>query len=533
MKLTGFSKFLITLLILGAILFAARYFLNNTELGKELKTKGEEAVEESRKNNDGNSGGLFGRGKSDDDVLKVQIFTWGGYAPGLYFNEGAKHNENSRFFKDYGLKVDFELIDDFDASRNAWRADEVHLLGNEVSAMAGEFSGKSAVGSSGLDQFDPKIVMQVDWSRGGDAVVVKRGINSVNDLRGKSVAVAPATPSQTFLIWMLDAANLSLNDVEVLEVPSAIDAATAFKSGKVDAAVVWSPDDEIILREVAGSKVLQSTREASHIIADVFMVKKAYLDKYPERIDAFYEGWMKAAAEINAVGSNRDKAEKIFAETTGISVQDAEAAINNVYLTNHGDNLNFFGKNISYKGVTGESLYTRMGGELEKLGFAPGDRPNWRVMSYGNALGKARLVGATHNGEATPDFGPAKESDKDIPAFATKPVRISFATAQHALDANAKTLIDLQFADIAKAYRNSRIRIEGNTDSVGSRDMNVNLSKKRAQSVANYLMNQYNIDKNRLVIVGNGPDNPVKGCESNATEDCRAKNRRTDFQLIK
>ncbi|GAB1396309.1 hypothetical protein MASR1M65_10860 [Saprospiraceae bacterium] len=47
------------------------------------------------------------------------MFTWGGYVPGLYFNEGAQASTNSRFYKDYGIKVEFKLIDDFDASRNA------------------------------------------------------------------------------------------------------------------------------------------------------------------------------------------------------------------------------------------------------------------------------------------------------------------------------------------------------------------------------------------------------------------------------
>ena len=45
------------------------------------------------------------------------------------------------------------------------------------------------------------------------------------------------------------------------------------------------------------------------------------------------------------------------------------------------------------------------------------------------------------------------------------------------LDDNAKTIIDLQFTDIAKAFSNSRIRIEGNTDNVGSRSSNVELSR--------------------------------------------------------
>ncbi|MBP8212645.1 MAG: OmpA family protein, partial [Saprospiraceae bacterium] len=58
------------------------------------------------------------------------------------------------------------------------------------------------------------------------------------------------------------------------------------------------------------------------------------------------------------------------------------------------------------------------------------------------------------------------------------------------------------------------------------------LSEKRAKSVADYLKSQYGMDANRFIIVGNGPNKPVAGCESNADESCKAKNRRTEFQLI-
>lgn len=62
--------------------------------------------------------------------------------------------------------------------------------------------------------------------------------------------------------------------------------------------------------------------------------------------------------------------------------------------------------------------------------------------------------------------------------------------------------------------------------------MNLDLSAKRARAVADYLQETYNMDASRFIIVGNGPDKPVAGCESNATEECRALNRRTEFQLI-
>jgi NitT/TauT family transport system substrate-binding protein len=100
------------------------------------------------------------------------------------------------------------------------------------------------------------------------------------------------------------------------------------------------------------------------------------------------------------------------------------------------------------------------------------------------------------------------------------------------LSENAKTIIDLQFADVARSFATMRVRIEGNTDNVGRREMNMELSRKRAQSVADYLQQTYGMDRNRFVIVGNGPDKPMAGCEGNASEDCRAKNRRTEFQLI-
>ncbi len=54
-----------------------------------------------------------------------------------------------------------------------------------------------------------------------------------------------------------------------------------------------------------------------------------------------------------------------------------------------------------------------------------------------------------------------------------------------------------------------KIRIEGNTDNVGSYNNNVKLSEKRAKAVADFLVLDMGVDLNRLVIVGNGPDKPV------------------------
>jgi hypothetical protein len=74
----------------------------------------------------------------------------------------------------------------------------------------------------------------------------------------------------------------------------------------------------------------------------------------------------------------------------------------------------------------------------------------------------------------------------------------------------------------------SYLRVSGNTDNVGSRDANVRLSRVRAEAVAQYLMTK-GFERNKFDVVGNGPDKPVAG---NDSDGGRAKNRRTDFEVI-
>ena len=62
----------------------------------------------------------------------------------------------------------------------------------------------------------------------------------------------------------------------------------------------------------------------------------------------------------------------------------------------------------------------------------------------------------------------------------------------------------------------------------GSREANVRLSKARGDAVARYLMSK-GFERGKFDVVGNGPDKPVA---TNDTDEGRAKNRRTDFEVI-
>lgn len=515
-RLTPFSKLLLTLLIVAIVVLGGRWLLNNTEMGKGLKNK---AATEQNAGSDNADGG-----SAPSDAIKIGVVTWGGYAGGQYFNEGFKANTNSRFYKDYGFQVDFKVLDDFVASRDAFKRGDIDLLWATIDAFPTE-AGEMA-------DIQPQVVLQADWSRGGDAIVVRRGINSVADLKGKKIAVAELAPSHSFLLWLLEAGGMTEKDVQLVKQASAIDAAEAFKAQQVDAAVVWSPDDEACLAAVAGSRILESTKSASNIIADVFIAKKAWIDANPQRLQQLYEGWMKGAAEINSDPAAKQKAAKILSENfEGVSQEWAVKAIDNVRLCTHGDNLNFFGQNPEYKGVTGERLYGRMSQVYADLGYIKGRTPNWREISNSSAVRGTNLSGPEHVAEGQKSFTEVtKKEGETKEAIATKRVSINFRSGEFQLDENAKYIIDKEFLEIAKAFSNARIRIEGNTDDVGAKASNVALSQKRAEAVREYLVNEHGMPKNRFIVVGNGPDNPVA---PNTTEAGKAKNRRTDFELVR
>jgi outer membrane protein OmpA-like peptidoglycan-associated protein len=73
-----------------------------------------------------------------------------------------------------------------------------------------------------------------------------------------------------------------------------------------------------------------------------------------------------------------------------------------------------------------------------------------------------------------------------------------------------------------------KMMIEGHTDSHGGADYNLDLSKRRAQSVRNWLVD-HGIAANRLQSEGYGLTRPI---DTNDTNEGRAANRRVEFKVI-
>ena len=103
---------------------------------------------------------------------------------------------------------------------------------------------------------------------------------------------------------------------------------------------------------------------------------------------------------------------------------------------------------------------------------------------------------------------------------------INFASNSATIDPSSRSILD-SLATVALRCDRYAIEVAGHTDNAGEREMNMQLSQRRADAVANYLATQ-GVDRARLLARGYGPDRPRVGNETTAGQ---AQNRRIEFYV--
>lgn len=131
-------------------------------------------------------------------------------------------------------------------------------------------------------------------------------------------------------------------------------------------------------------------------------------------------------------------------------------------------------------------------------------------------------VNRFEDGDGCPD-----ELPEEVRAFEGALEGVNFDLGKATLQPGSSTTLD-QAVDVLKKYPDVRVEISGHTDSTGSRELNMDLSARRADTVKEYLVG-HGIDASRITTRGAGPDEPL---ETNATKAGRAKNRRIEFRVL-
>ncbi|WP_402462399.1 aliphatic sulfonate ABC transporter substrate-binding protein [Isoptericola aurantiacus] len=161
-----------------------------------------------------------------------------------------------------------------------------------------------------------------------DRVVGQPGIESMEDLRGKKVAVPEGTSGDMILTLALDAAGMTKDDIELVPMePSAIVAALA--SGQVDGAGFWYPALATVKEQVPDLVEIASNKDFEDTMAfpTAFVASNDLVDDDPEKVDRVL-AVLREAIEYRA--ENMDEAIAATAEYNDLAVEDVEGDAANV-----------------------------------------------------------------------------------------------------------------------------------------------------------------------------------------------------------
>jgi NitT/TauT family transport system substrate-binding protein len=454
----------------------------------------------------------------ETNEVRVRLNIWVGCVGGLVANGGLDTAAGS-IYAGKGLKVTFKIIDDWTEGSAALASNNVDIMLTTVDVWGKDFG-----------QFQDKgvnahTVYMVDWSRGADGVIGRQGINSIEDLAGKTVAFAPYTPSH-FLLWNgLKGSGLSTeqrNEIfsKAVHTKDGIEPATLFAQQKVDAAVAWDPDMSDAVAKRPGSRKIYDTRVANRLIADILVVSDRFAASSPGTLTKFIQGWLEG---VEFIQKQPSRAHTLIGTIKDFNIPAdlAKTMLEGVHLSDYADNQSFFGtpgSDSDYANIF--KMSQEMYRELRLIK---------RVSDAEPSVDRRYVAALSGKFSNSPSEAPItyKEPPKGAQPIATQRKTIFFEPNSAKMGLDSRAVVD-EIGDFMRAYENTVVDIEGNTDSSGSRELNMGLSKERAGAVKSYLVEKYHFPTDRMRTIGNGPDRPL---ETNATPEGREKNRRTDIKV--
>jgi len=394
----------------------------------------------------------------------------------------------------------------------------------------------------------PRVYQQVDWSNGGDGIVVRDTVKTMSDLRGKTVVLAQNSPSHFFILNALINAGVQPAEVQFKFTQDAFQAAAAFNADKNLAGVVsWAPDI-YNLEKVKGNHMLVTTATANKLIADVWFARADFAKDNADIMEGITRGIFDAMVDLKSQDA-KQKVAKLMAAGYSIPESDALGMLGDAHSTNYAENRDFFlnqNNPTSFERTwdTAYFLYKRINAVTDKTTFD-------QVMDFSviQKLGSDQKYASQKN-EYDIQFAPASagsiQGEKD--EILTKTVVIHFFP--NSWDLNKKVTRDTGGKDVeelydpnvgfvveeigklAGQYGAARIVIEGHTDasmkSSVPKSLVQELSLNRANSVKEAIVRKFpSLQPNQFSTAGLGWDRPADSSDP----DNNAKNRRVEVKV--
>ena len=256
--------------------------------------------------------------------IKIAHSIWVGYGP-LYIAR------DKGFFKKHGVDVELAIMEDAKGRFAALQAGRIDMIASTVEAPLRYLKGKD----------DFQYICAIDGSNGADGIVAKKDIQSIADLKGRTVAVNEGSVSEFYLSVVLAQAGVKETDIKTVNM-TADAAGSAFVAAKVDAAVTWEP--WLTRGKTAPhGHLLTDSSKTPGLIADVFIVPAAVATKRAEELRGVVAAWYEAVAYA---GAHPGEANEIMAKGIGGWLKDPKVFAETLQGTRfygEKDNQAFFG----------------------------------------------------------------------------------------------------------------------------------------------------------------------------------------------
>lgn len=260
--------------------------------------------------------------KAEPAKLKIAFSTWIGYGP-LFIAQ------DQGYFEKYGVKPELTIMEDESQFANAMFSNSIQGLCHVIDREVISFS----------KDIPETLAYVLDESSGGDGIIAAKEIQSVKDLKGKTVGLDKSSTSYFFFLTALEGSGLTEQDIKVQDM-SAADAGAAFVAGKLDAAVVWEPWLSNATKREGGHSILTS-EQLSKTIVDCLTLRTDFVKAHPEAAKGLVQAWYDA---IEFYKKNPAKGNEIMAKGLNLPVSDVEAMVKGVKFFDQAGNKEFFDK---------------------------------------------------------------------------------------------------------------------------------------------------------------------------------------------
>ncbi|TCM59863.1 NitT/TauT family transport system substrate-binding protein [Acinetobacter calcoaceticus] len=243
------------------------------------------------------------------------------------------------WFKEAGVEVELKWFD-YSSSLAAFTA-------NKIDAVS-VANGDNFMLSSNGDQ--SAIILVNSTSTGNDVIIAKPGINSLAELKGKTVAFERGLVSDLLFSTAIQDAKIDANQLNVVNAVTS-ELPQVFGSPEISAIAVWQPIAQQALKAVPGSRVIYDSSNKPGLIYDTLSVKIPNIERRKSEWMKIIQVWGRVANYINDPATRQD-AVNIMAKRAGVDAHYYATLLAGTTILNLADN-----KQVFQKGTGLDSLY--------------------------------------------------------------------------------------------------------------------------------------------------------------------------------